>query len=375
MKILHIITGLNDGGAEAILYRLCKFNKSQSHHVISLSGPGKYGEKLEKIGVNTHYLDLNNVFEILFSPIKLFFLIKKIDPNIVQTWMYHADFMGGLIAKLSGIKKIFWGVHHTTLVKNESKKITIMIANINCFLSKFIPTNIIYCAQKSMEVHKEFGFDNKKGVVIRNGYDIKEFFPFVTEKDNANHAFNLPNTSFRIGHVGRDDPQKDHITLLNAFDILREKKLDFHATLVGTGLDNDNQRLLKIIREKNLSNHVSLLGRRDEIPKYMNLIDLFVLSSSFGEAFPNVLNEAMACGTPCIATDIGDSKYIVGNSGWIVPPKCPEVFADKIIYAANEKKYNPSEWDKRKFSCRERIVNNFSIETMVEKYKKEWSRI
>ena len=373
MTVLHIITGLDDGGAEAVLYRLCKFDEKNKHIVISLMNEGKYGPLLKEIDVDVYSLEMANGKIKLDSIINLYKLIKKLKPDVVQTWMYHADLIGGIVAKLAGIKNIVWGVHHTTLVKGESKRSTILIAKINAFISKFIPKKIIYCAEKSREVQESIGFIKKKGIVVCNGYNINDFKPNEEAGNNFRSEINIDEKEFLIGHVGRYDPQKDHKNLIEGIALLDKQKISFKVVLVGSNLDNQNEILINIIREKGLENKILLLGKRNDIPNVMNGFDLFVLSSAFGEAFPNVLNEAMACGTPCITTDVGDASIIVGETGWVIPPKNPQALANAISISAKEKYENIKNWTNRKNSARNRIVENFSIEKMAESYQKVWN--
>ncbi|EKO3578430.1 glycosyltransferase [Vibrio metschnikovii] len=372
-KILHIITGLNDGGAEAVLYRLCQFDKKNQHIVVSLMNQGKYGSLLEEIGVQVYCLDMS-AGKIRFAAlIKLYKLIRQLKPDVVQTWMYHADLIGGVIARLAGVKNIVWGVHHTTLVKGESKRSTILIAKINALISSFIPRKIIYCAEKSRQVQQSIGFSPKIGYVVPNGYNIDDFKPDLDAGMAFRQEVGLADEKFLIGHVGRYDPQKDHQTLLLSVSELlnRNTEFEFEVVLVGTNLDKDNLVLSNIIDKNNLS-CVRMLGRRSDMPSVMTGFDVFVLSSAFGEAFPNVLNEAMACGTPCITTDVGDAAVIVGDTGWVAPPKNPQALAKAMLEAMEEKQNNPQAWQARKQACRERIVNNFSIEKMVEGYHQVW---
>jgi glycosyltransferase involved in cell wall biosynthesis len=224
----------------------------------------------------------------------------------------------------------------------------------------------------SRKTQESIGFKKNKGVVIPNGYDVDDYSPNEHLGLKFRNEMKIPNNKFVIGHVGRYDPQKDQNTLIRSFAYLKKKHFDFYAVVIGTNLDNKNDKLLGLIKENELSDCVSLLGRRNDIPSVMNGIDLFVLSSAFGEAFPNVLNEAMACGTPCIATDIGDSRLIIGDTGWITPIKDPLVIANAIIEAAEEKLSNKDSWLGREKACRERIVENFSIQKMVKKYKEIW---
>ena len=371
MQVLHIITGLGDGGAEALLYRMCKFDKEHNHIVISLMDEQKYGSLLNEIGVVVHTLSFPKG-KIKFSGFfKLYRLIKQIKPDVVQTWLDHADMIGGIVARLAGIKNIVWGVHHTALVKGESKLSTIFISKINIFLSYFIPKKIIYCAQESKKAQEKIGYKKAIGVVVLNGYDIEGFTQNDSLSAEIRNDLCINADSFLIGHVGRYDPQKDLTNLIEAFALLNQKKLDFDAVIVGANLDNNNRDLLLMLNKNGLSKFVHLLGRRDDITAIMNGIDLFVLSSK-SEAFPNVLNEAMLCGTPCVTTDVGDAGKIVRDTGWVVRPKDSEALANAIIKASEEKELNKSIWLQRKTACRKRVVENFSLEKMVKEYKKVW---
>jgi glycosyltransferase involved in cell wall biosynthesis len=375
MKVLHIITGLNDGGAEAVLYSLIKSKNSTFHHtVISFLDMGKYGPLLKEAGVNVYCLNLSLSRTVLnfFSIFKMFNLIKKIKPDVVQTWMIHANFVGGIIARLAGVKNIIWGIHNTGLI-GKAHFLTIFFTKLNSHLSKFIPNKVIYCGQKCRDNCESMGYPVHKGVLVRNGFDVSQFIP----NNQSGHAFrNELNISdlFLIGNVGRFHPQKDHKTLLLALNKLKKKSDGkFHCILVGTNLDNDNLELIRLRHELDLKENISFIGQRNDIPAVMNAIDLFILSSAFGEAFPCVLNEAMACGTPCVTTDVGDSTHIVSNTGWTVPVTNPaEALAESIILAMNEKQSDQSSWEDRKNRARARIVDNFTLEKMVKEYELVW---
>ena len=286
--------------------------------------------------------------------------------------MIHADLIGGLTARIAGIKNIIWGVHHTILLQGKVKFSTILILKLNAFLSRFIPKKIIYCAEKSRLIQESIGFKKSKGVVIQNGYDIKKFFPNPSAGSDFRSKLDIDSDTFLIGHVGSYDPLKDQKRLIDAFKILDELHFDFRAVLVGKNLDNNNYDLVTKIEHCGLSEKVILLGLRNDIPSVMNGMDVFMLSS-LSEAFPNVLNEAMACGTPCITTDVGDASLIIENTGWIVSPKDQKALADSVIKAADEKKYNNANWIQRKNDCQNRIATNFTIEKMAKKYIKTWT--
>ena len=372
MHVLHIITGLSDGGAEAILYRMCKFDKEYKHTVISLMGEQKYGPMLTNIGVDVYTLDFPKGKIRLLGLYKLYKFIWQIKPDVVQTWLDHADLIGGVIARLAGIKNIVWGVHHTALVIGESRLSTICISKINVFLSYFIPKKIIYCAEESRIAQEKIGYKKTKGQVVRNGYDIEGFVQNKYLGENFRNELGISINDLLIGHVGRYDPQKDLNNLIEAFALLNRDNFDFHAVIIGTDLDYNNQDLVCMLNKNGLEERVSLQGRRNDIVAVMNGIDLFVLSSR-SEAFPNVLNEAMLCGTPCITTNVGDAREIVGDTGWVVRPKDPQVLAKTILQAAKEKQSNNDSWLQREAACRQRVVENFSLNEMLKKYKEVWS--
>ena len=173
MKILHIITGLNKGGAETLLCNLCQFDKEHEHEIISLSYV-KDSQSLSSMhNFSIHSLNFPVGKIRIFGLFKLYKLIKKIKPDAIQTWLIHADLIGGIAARFSGIKNIFWGVHHTILLPGKVKFSTIFVLKCNAFLSNFVPKKIIYCAEKSRQIQESIGFNKSKGLVIQNGYDIK----------------------------------------------------------------------------------------------------------------------------------------------------------------------------------------------------------
>ena len=372
MQVLHIITGLQRGGAETLLCNLCKFDKEHTHTIISLSELKDSEPVLnDQPNLSVYSLNFRNGKIKLSGLFKLFKLIKQIKPDMVQTWMIHADMIGGIVARLAGVKNIFWSVHYTNLVKGKSKRSTILLTKINAFLSYFIPKKIIYCAEKSKEVQESLGFKKTKGVVVQNGYDVDSFIQNTSLGLKFRNELDIHPEAFVIGHVGSYHPLKDQANLIEALTLLEQRGFDFYAVFAGTNLDNSNTSLVSLIKNKGLSNRIHLLGRRNDIPSIMNGIDLFILSSE-SEAFPNVLNEAMACGTPCVSTDVGDASLILGDTGWIVPSKDSESLYSSVIKAAQEKESNHSSWLKRGIACRQRIVQKFSLEKMVKKYKEVW---
>lgn len=368
-KVVHIITGLNDGGAEGALYRLCCADKNTQHTVISIMGQGKYGPLLAVEGVSVVTLDMAQGRVTLKGIFKLWRTLRRLKPDVVQTWLYHADLIGGVIARLAGVRRVFWGIRHSNLTPGTVKRSTIIIAKICARLSKVVPYKIISCSKEGVRAHTAIGYSPDRFSVIPNGYDLAKFQPQLRTASEVRRALSVPKNKIVLGMVGRFDPQKDHYNLLNALSTL-DFEFNVVCLLVGTGMDESNANLMQLIQQADCSARVQLLGRRTDIPAIMSMLDIHVLSS-LGEAFPNVLAEAMACGTPCITTDVGDAALIVGDTGWVVAPQDSALLSDAIRTAIRAKD-NEESWRKRCLAAQKRIEENFSIETMVNSYNAAW---
>mgnify|MGYP001062168790 FL=1 len=371
MKIVHIITGLGDGGAEHVLFKVCKYDIANKHLVISLKGPGKYSSLLNKLGIKVYCLNIS-----FFSIHKFFFLIKllrSLKPDIVQTWLVHADFLGSIAARLAGINNILWNVRYSNIEIGKAKLTTILIIKILSILSYVIPKFIVTVSKKAKKIYEAVGYNKKIFKFIPNGYDLSILKVNKLQKVNFKKNIKKKKKVTLIGNVARYDPQKDHFNLLNALSLIRQKNINFFCVLVGFNINQNNIDLISEIKRLKLSNHVKLLDQTDNVSQVMNGLDIHVLSSSYGEGFPNVVAESMACGTPCIVTDVGDSFFIVGKTGWVVPPKNSIKLANAIEKALREKDTN--KWNKRCNKARLRIKEKFSIGKMITSYNEVWTKV
>ncbi|MCH8532908.1 MAG: glycosyltransferase [Saccharospirillum sp.] len=372
MIVVNVITGLNDGGAEGVLCRLCLSDAVNEHIVICMTGPGKYGPILDSFGIKVFYLNMHLGGLKLVYILKLYFLFKRINPNVVQTWMYHSDLIGGLVARVSGVKNVCWNIRHSELEPGKSKRSTIWVAKACAFLSKWVPRKIICCAQKAKQVHIEYGYDASKMVVIGNGYDLDQFRPDPCARQLVRAELGISSDTLLLGKVGRFNIQKNHEGLLHSLNILKGMGIDFKCALVGADMNPDNQQLVGWIGDLELEKELLLLDQRTDIPAIMNALDIHVFSSSFGEGFPNVLAEAMACGTPCVTTNAGDAADIVGETGWVVPVNDISAFAEALLEAATELDDNSEGWSSRSSKAIDRVQQNFSLEKMVKAYHRAW---
>lgn len=367
--VLHIITCLHDGGAEAVLYRLCTHDDASRHHVVSLMGPGKYGPLLASKGIKVTCLDMPKGRITLRGLFRLWRVIRTTRPDVVQTWMYHADLVGGLVTRMAGCRNVVWGMHNTTLSEEKSARNTIRTVRLCARLSSRVPHRIICCAEKTRAVHAALGYDETRMRVVPNGYDLSTFRPDPVSREQIRKELGIGSDTPVIGFVARFDPQKDHANLLHALANLRDSGRRPLCLLVGTGLAPDNADLSRMISDLGLTAQVRLMGRRSDIPAVMNALDVHVMSSA-SEAFPNVLCEAMACGTPCVTTDVGDAAVIVSDTGWVAPARDPKALSNAMADALSARER--ADWTARKEAARQRIETHFTIDRMVEGYHAVW---
>lgn len=372
MKVLHVITGLNDGGAEAVLFRLIVGDAGDAHQVLSLTDMGKYGSRLQKLGATVTALNMPRG-RITWRGLRTFWRsVRASRPDVMQTWMYHADLLGGIIGRLAGIPTI-WGVRNSSLDRDRSTRRTIWVARVCAWLSRWVPRRIVVCAEEAKRVHAALGYDANRMTVIPNGYDLLQFAPDAGARRRLRTEWGVAPGCPVLGTVARFDPQKDHRNLIDALSGLQRTGATFVAVLVGTSMDADNTALVGWIRQVGLMNHVRLLGPRGDVPAVMSALDVHVLSSAYGEAFPNVLAEAMACGTPCVTTDVGDAARIVGDTGWVVPPRDARALASGLSVAL-QALTKEAEWQARRQRARQRIAGEFGLDKMVARYRAVWQQ-
>lgn len=367
VKILYVITGLNAGGAEQMLYKLLRSidQKQFSPYVVSLSDSGVIGARIEKLGVPVYTLEMRGSILRMFRIWRLFQLIRKISPDIVHSWMYHADLIGGCIAKLCRIKKICWTVRHCNLDSDSNKRSTLAVVRICAGLSKIIPERIIFNSEASRQVHIEFGYNPQHTRVIPNGFDLDSFQPDQDSREAFRNDLGVSNEEFIVGMIGRYDQQKNHIGFISSISQVVSEYPNIRFVFAGAGVDEKNPDLMKVINEKQLQNSVFLFGYRTDIPKIMASIDLLALPS-IGEAFPNVLGEAMACAIPCVATDVGDSALIIGETGRVVGSGDMAGIAKNII---DIYEMPVSERKKLGVDARKRVSELFEISAVTRQFE------
>jgi glycosyltransferase involved in cell wall biosynthesis len=366
VKIVHLITGLGNGGAENMLFKLINHidNDQFETVVISMTDKGFFGEKIKNKGIKLYTLNMKHSKHIFKSLFKLLKIVKKEKPDILQTWMYHADIFGVVVKIFFPKIKLFWNIRHSKLIKGVDKNSTIFIAKL-CALFSNITKYIICGSNAAKTTHISMGYTPKKMEVIQNGFNLASYKPRVESNKIIKNELNIPDEGFVIGHVGRFHPIKNHRLLIEAFIELSKKHKNLYLILAGRNVDLNNTELNRIISKSKVSENIFLLGQQEDIMKIMHSMDVFVLPS-LSEGFPNVLGEAMACGISCIASDVGDCREIIGNTGIMLnsidKDELKKSIEKFILFDANTRR-------KMSVLSRERIENNFNIVNKINEYE------
>jgi glycosyltransferase involved in cell wall biosynthesis len=328
MKVAHVITNLDTGGAQMMLRRLVMRLQAQGveNTVVTLEGDAD-PDDLARQGVVVHHLRMTSPLQALSAGRRLVRVLRRAGPDVVHTWLYHADLVGGLAARLARAAPVVWGLHHVVDDGDRLKTGTRLVMRVNGWLSNVVPVRIICCAQATRASHARVGYVDERMVVITNGIDTDLFRPDVAARSAVRREFGLPPNAAVVGLFARFHPQKDHRTFLAAAARLTAQWPAVHFLLAGQEVDEQNRALQGHIRDLGLTGCCHLLGRRHDVPGLMAACDVISLSSRSGEAFPLVLGEAMACAVPCVTTDVGDSARLVADTGRIVPAEDPAALA------------------------------------------------
>lgn len=360
-----IISNLTVGGAENSLLNLVSVLRERHEiEVVSLRALDAIGEKIQALGIKVHVLNINSLFSSLSAIIRLVSILRRSKPDLVHTWMYHADLLGGLCCRLVGIRNVVWSLHSSTIDGQVVKPSTMLVIKSCAILSKWLPKKIIACSQMSKFVHAKIGYDDKKIFFIPNGVDLTKYSIDQHARSSVLDEFGIADNVKLVGIVGRYNVLKNHHGFISAAAIVFNKYQNVRFFMVGREIDGNNLDLVKALGDAGISNVCLLLGQRDDIPRLMASFDVLALSS-IGEAFPLVLLEAMACGTSCVTTDVGDAAYIVADTGVTVESGNMRQLAEGLLTILELSDIDKNSLGRR---ARLRVEENFSLSRVADLY-------
>lgn len=298
------------------------------HRVVALHPEGDMRARLEACGIEVTAFDFKRA--PLQEFVQLVRLIRDARPDIVQTWLYHGDFIGGLAARIAGVRRVMWGIHSVD-VRGVSSRSTVYLCQANAFLSRWIPRVVVTVAETARQKHLAIGYDPSKFVVIPNGFDIRRMVFDADRRTARRRELGIADDEHVVGWVGRFNAAKDCGTFLRAAGILRQRlpQVRVRFFMVGNDLSEDNAELMRDVQAAGVGDRLTLCGQQRDIPDFLVAFDCFCMSSRT-EAFPLVLGEAMCMSLPCVSTNVGDAGTLLGNTGRLVPPREPQLLADAL---------------------------------------------
>lgn len=327
-KVLHIISGLDVGGAEMALLRFvtCSAGGPYQHAVVSLSRGGGMLERFRSAGIEVTQLGLKKA--PLRTLVYLFKLLRTSRPAVVQTWMYHADLVGGLVARLAGIRHVIWGVRTTDVSVNGGAGIR-YLQKVCAIFSRLLPQRIVCAADASKESHIGIGYAPDRMVAVPNGFDFSRFQRDEDRRQSFRAEHGIAGDTIVVGTLGRFHLAKDPENYVRAAGLLAKTRPDVKYMMVGRDFVPANQELMRWIDKSGCKDSFILLGERSDVPLCLSAMDVFCLPSST-EGFPNALAEAMAMGLPAVTTDVGDARVLLQDAGYVVPKQDSQALAEAL---------------------------------------------
>lgn len=367
INVTWVTTGLGTGGAEMMLCALIAASDPRRfrHSVISLTAGGKYVTQLRSLGVTVSSLDMTPGRPGITPLLKLAHTLRRTRPDVIAGWMYHGNLAALLGKWLAYLRApLIWNVRQSLDSLKNEKPGSAAVIRLCARLSRF-PNTITYNSRTSARHHEITGYRKEKTVLIPNGFDLAKFVPAPEARNALRADLGLSPGTKLVGRFGRFAPMKDHANFIRAAAMISKASPETRFVMVGTGIDKKNAELTALISSLHLHAHMHLLGERQDLPQLTAALDVACSSSAFGEGCPNVVGEAMACAVPCAVTDVGDSAWLAGDCGRVVPPRDPAALAEAILDLLRMPETARHDLGA---ASRQHIAQNFSLDSVVDRF-------
>ena len=333
--------------------------------VLVLMGRGTLSDEMTALGVEVDYIGMaQGAIPTLTNLFRIISIGRKFQPDIIQGWMYHGNVSAWFIKMfLSHRVRLLWNVRQSLYDLKNEKRLTRLLIGVSRHLSN-APKTIVYNSQVSSRQHEAAGYPHRSSKVIPNGFDLEKYLPDEAARHFLCNELELDEEIPVVLHVARYHPMKDHRSMLIAAALTLAKLPSVKFIFVGSDVTDKNEHLTSILDEFGLKKGVILLGERSDLSRLMAAADLLVSSSAWGEGFPNVVGEAMSCGTPCVVTDVGDSAHLVGDCGRVVPPCNPEALSAQIQELLSDRRLR----NDLGVRARQRVEGSYSLQQVSRAY-------
>lgn len=367
MKILHLINDLKRGGAESILIKTLEFHelKNREQIVVSLDPGNEYHKDLTKLNIPVRCFDCSNYIQIVKTLYQIQSIVNKFRPDVIQTWLYKADFIGALLQRRNA--RLIWTLHNGKIDRKDLGLRTFLLGCLLAKISWLRPDQIITCSRRGGWNHAQFGYCEKKMTLIQNGFDNSEFFFSPNDRLKIRRRLGLKAEDFVVGHVGRPHAHKNYQFLATIVEYVLERNKEIYFLLVGPDAHFLRKFQQQISRRRiRFGRQIKLFPKQKNLRGFYSATDMLVLTSK-SEAFPLVVGEAMLCKRPCAATEVGDMTEMIPDPFWICPVEEFGQLGHIILRASRM-----SAVERRMVGDKNRkfILNKFPIRKMQEAYGK-----
>jgi glycosyltransferase involved in cell wall biosynthesis len=347
---VHVITGLETGGAELMLTRLVRGSSGFRHVVVSLTGEGSLGASLRADGIEVIALGLRPGVTALLGLPRLVGVLRRLRPSVVQTWLYHADILGTIAAKLAGCGPVIWNLRCSDMDGTRYGRLVALLARLSPWAGAIVANS-----RAGQQWHQAQGYRPGRWDVVANGIDSQCFRPDAEARARWRRDLDVADDAILVGMAARVDPMKDHQTFMAVAE--RMPGLIFVAAGRGT--------------EDLPDGPVLRLGEVANMAGFYASLDIAVQVSRFGEGFPNAVAEAMSCGLPVVATQSGDSAQIVGDCGICVPAGDVGALEAALSDLAGSLPHRRALGE----AARRRIVERYGLASAIAAFEAIWRRV
>lgn len=334
------------------------------HVVVTLTAADYLAADIRKLGVRVLHLDVAGWTGGIRALLRTRHFAKEFRPHLVMTWLHHSDLFGAVLKCMMPSLRLVWNLRCSTLSPAETSRSNVRLVRLLALLS-FLPTVVVSNSEAGKTEHTVVGYAPRRWHVLPNGFDTEIFAPDTLSRNDVREHLGLSSQHFVIGMVGRYHPMKGFGLFVDAAGRLARENGNVRFVLVGKDVDQDNAPLVSQLEQAGVIDKTYLLGQSSDVARVMNALDVLA-NTSTSEGFPNVIGEAMSCGIPCVATNVGDSAVIVGSSGLVVPAGDADALVDawRRLWALSS-----DERSELKRSARKRIIENFEIGTVARRYQ------
>ena len=374
MRIAHVITGLGAGGTPVMLRKVLAAQQSLpgiESCVVGLIQDGPIAEQIRALGVPVTSLGMRPGVP---DPRALWGLVRTLRafrPDLIQSWLYHADLMSSLVRPWVGKSPVVWNLRHATLDPQHDSRSTIWTAKACAWLSRRSPARILVNTVSGRRVHAEHGYDDGKMQVVPNGFDLERFRPSTEARTEMRLALGIPEDTLLIGLVARFSGLKGQAVFIHAMGQVASQLPDAHFVLCGTNVTRENAVLSQWIAESGFPHRFHLLGERMDVERVHAALDVEV-SASVSEAFSNSIGEALCCGVPCVVTNVGDSAWLIENAGRVIPAQDAPAMARACVEILSSPAVERAALSR---CARQRMERSFDIHVIARQYHDIWHEV